>query len=98
MRVILFSAALLLQGALHAQSGNIYGDKAEKPSYSYRSKQNPWYWKNHPPFAGYWQQDVDYTISATIDEATNIISGNETLTYYNNSPDTLYFVYFHLYE
>src|SRR5882672_332578 len=81
-----------------AQSGGIYADKVRKPDYSYRSTENKWYWKNRPPFAGYWQQDVDCKLSASIDEQTDIITGNETLTYYNNSPDTLYFVYFHLYE
>src|SRR6185295_18450669 len=29
---------------------------------------------------------------------TDIITGNEQLTYYNNSPDTLTYVYFHLYQ
>jgi len=67
-------------------------------SQAYRSTSNPNYWKNHPPFAGYWQQDVDYKISAKVDERTDVISATEELTYYNNSPDTLSFVYFHLYQ
>ena len=50
------------------------------------------------PFAGYWQQDVFYKIDATIDEDSDIISANETLKYWNNSPDTLTYVYFHLYQ
>ncbi|TAL58121.1 MAG: M1 family peptidase [Bacteroidetes bacterium] len=67
-------------------------------SQDYRSSSNPHYWKNTPPFAGYWQQDVHYKIKANIDEKTNIISATEDLIYYNNSPDTLTFVYFHLYQ
>lgn len=67
-------------------------------SQSYRSSSNPHYWKNKKPFEGYWQQDVDYKIKAKLDEKTNIISATEELTYYNNSPDTLTFVYFHLYQ
>lgn len=74
------------------------GDQGTEPTYAYRSTENPWYWKNRPPFAGYWQQDVDYKISATLDDSANTITGKETLTYYNNSPDTLYYVYFHLYQ
>lgn len=50
------------------------------------------------PFAGYWQQDVYYKIDATINEDSDIVSGNETLKYWNNSPDTLTYVYFHLYQ
>jgi aminopeptidase N len=56
------------------------------------------YWKNKLPFAGYWQQDVAYRIKANIDETTDIVSGEEQLTYFNNSPDTLYYVYFNLYQ
>lgn len=65
---------------------------------AYRSPHNPYYWKNRPPFLGYWQQDVHYKIYARIDEKTDIISGQEEVIYYNNSPDTLYFLYFHLYQ
>lgn len=65
---------------------------------TYRSKSNPLYWKNRPPYTGYWQQDVVYKIEATIDETTDILDGHEILTYWNNSPDTLPFVFFHLYQ
>ncbi|MFN8310852.1 MAG: M1 family aminopeptidase [Chitinophagales bacterium] len=65
---------------------------------SFRSEENPLYWKNKKPYAGYWQQDVHYKIHARIDEQTDIIDGAEQLTYFNNSPDTLYVVYFHQYQ
>lgn len=64
----------------------------------YRSTSNSYYWKNRKPNAAYWQQDVSYTIKAKLEDTENIVSGNETLTYYNNSPDELSFVYFHLYS
>lgn len=67
-------------------------------SQEYRSASNPHYWKNRKPFEGYWQQDVHYKIKADINERSNVISATEDLTYYNNSPDTLTFVYFHLYQ
>ena len=65
---------------------------------SYRSAENSTYWKNRKPFEGYWQQDVRYKIKANIDEKTDIVDGKEELVYYNNSPDELPFVYFHLYQ
>ena len=65
---------------------------------TYRSSSNPYYWKNKKPFEGYWQQDVHYKIRASINEKTDVISATEELTYYNNSPDTLKYVYFHLYQ
>lgn len=69
-----------------------------EPPVSYRGASNPYYWKNRKPFEGYWQQDVYYNIHANLNEHTHIISGEETLTYWNNSPDTLSFVFFHLYQ
>jgi peptidase M1-like protein len=68
------------------------------PPDTYRNSDNPYYWKNRPPYPGYWQQDVYYNIRAKIDDATNIIDASLELTYLNNSPDTLTFVYFHLYQ
>src|SRR5690606_38701728 len=64
----------------------------------YRSKENPFYWGNRKPNAAYWQQDVHYKIKADISEKTDILSGEMEPTYWNNSPDTLYEVFFHLYE
>lgn len=71
---------------------------AQNGSVSYRSNENPYYWKNKLPYPGYWQQDIHYEIKAEIDEKTDIISGTERLTYWNNSPDELSFVFFHLYQ
>ena len=67
-----------------------------KPN-TYNQDDNPNYWKNKAP-AGYWQQDVHYTIKANIDETKDIIDATETLIYWNNSPDDLNEVYFHLYQ
>lgn len=64
----------------------------------YRSADNPLYWKNRPPFPGYWQQDVHYRINATINDKTDVIAAVMNVTYSNNSPDTLKFIYFHLYQ
>lgn len=64
----------------------------------YRSADNKLYWKNKMPKPSYWQQDVYYKIYALIDESTDIITGKEILTYYNNSPDTLHELFFHLYQ
>lgn len=86
-------AAFFCLPLLIAQSYSEYG-----PENNFRSPQNPHYWKNKMPFPGYWQQDVHYRIDARIDEKTDIIRGTERLTYWNNSPDTLSFVYFHLYQ
>lgn len=64
----------------------------------YRSATNPLYWKNRMPYEGYWQQDVHYNIKAEINDSTDILSGSEELIYWNNSPYTISYVYFHLYS
>jgi hypothetical protein len=48
------------------------------------------------PGAKYWQQRADYTIDAEIDEPTNTLKGKETITYYNNSPETLKYLWLQL--
>jgi hypothetical protein len=69
------------------------------PTYSYRSASNPFYWKNKMPRADYWQQDVQYTIDATLDDSLNTLTGNSyTLVYWNNSPFELKELYFHLFQ
>jgi hypothetical protein len=64
----------------------------------YRNSDNKYYWKNRIPDAAYWQQDVHYKIDALMHEEDNHIEATEELTYWNNSPDTLTYVYFHLYQ
>lgn len=44
-----------------------------------------------------WQQRVKYTISADVNVQTNQYKGRQSLVYWNNSPDTLTHVFFHLY-
>ncbi len=48
------------------------------------------------PGVAYWQQRADYTIQAEIDEPNNILRGKETITYYNNSPDALKYIWMQL--
>jgi hypothetical protein len=48
------------------------------------------------PGHAYWQQRADYRIRATLDEAKRAVSGSETITYHNNSPDTLAYLWVQL--
>ena len=48
------------------------------------------------PGRAYWQQRADYKIKAQLDEKNNILSGDETITYYNNSPDDLSYLWIQL--
>ncbi|RMF15953.1 MAG: aminopeptidase, partial [Alphaproteobacteria bacterium] len=48
------------------------------------------------PGPDYWQQKVDYRIAVRLDEQAKRIRGDETVTYHNNSPDTLTYLWVQL--
>lgn len=48
------------------------------------------------PGPGYWQQAVDYKIRATLDEDKRQITGTAAITYHNNSPHTLTYLWVQL--
>lgn len=45
---------------------------------------------------GTWQQEVNYTINVTLDDQSHMLRGSEEFLYTNNSPNTLEFIYIHL--
>src|ERR1043165_5130855 len=45
----------------------------------------------------YWQQRVEYTMNVNMNVSNHQFEGDQKLVYYNNSPDTLSKVYYHLY-
>src|SRR5438552_17670441 len=44
-----------------------------------------------------WQQKVKYVMNIDMNVQTNRFSGKQKLDYWNNSPDTLSHVFYHLY-
>ncbi len=50
------------------------------------------------PGQGYWQNRADYNITAYLDEDKRNLKGSETITYYNNSPDDLDYLWLQLDE
>ncbi|GIU52602.1 M1 family metallopeptidase [Shewanella sp. KT0246] len=48
------------------------------------------------PGKDYWQQQVDYKIDVALDETKRRIAGSETITYHNNSPYTLKYLWLQL--
>jgi len=66
---------------------------------TFQSASNPYFWKNKIGVKSeYWQQDIDYTILAKLDETEEIITGSETIIYTNHSPHTLHELFFNLYQ
>lgn len=48
------------------------------------------------PGANYWQQRADYVINVEVDDKTQILKGSESITYYNNAPEALRFLWLQL--
>lgn len=48
------------------------------------------------PGAKYWQNRADYNINARLDDVKNTITGSVTITYKNNSPDKLPYIWLQL--
>ncbi len=50
------------------------------------------------PGPNYWQQKADYVINVELDDQNRTITGSETITYTNNSPDPLTYLWLQLDE
>jgi len=48
------------------------------------------------PGPAYWQQKADYKIKVELDDENQRITGSETITYFNNSPNTLKYLWIQL--
>lgn len=48
------------------------------------------------PGPKYWQQKADYTINVELNDNNQSINGSETITYHNNSPDILKYLWLQL--
>jgi hypothetical protein len=100
-KALLFSA--LLFGSVVAFAQQTPATETKKVSnYSYVEAFAPnFYTKNGTatrsasgqPGEKYWQNRADYQLTASLNDKTSEIIGSETLTYTNNSPDKLSFLW-----
>lgn len=102
MNKILFGCVLLLiGGAVRAQHlnnpGSDHGNRFEQLSYLLPTP-NEYRTASGAPGSKYWQQRADYDISCELDENNLTLTGSETITYYNNSPDPLSYLWLQLDE
>ncbi|SKB47072.1 hypothetical protein SAMN05660226_01514 [Parapedobacter luteus] len=89
--------AAVLPSTVHSQ--------AVESKYDYKEAFNPFFYKNNGneyrsasgmPGPKYWQNAVDYKISAKLDDNTHEITATVTMEYTNNSPDELEFIWLQL--
>ncbi|MFW8591221.1 M1 family aminopeptidase [Glaciecola sp. 2405UD65-10] len=87
-----------LSGVSHAQINQTKGSFEDKFRQLDEVLPTPNVYRNAAGAPGhqYWQQKVDYKIDATLDEAKRHISASQTITYTNNSPDTLKYLWIQL--
>lgn len=62
----------------------------------YTDKGNEFHSANGNPGPKYWQNRVDYQIKATIDTVARTLTADENITYTNNSPDELCYLWLQL--
>ncbi|MBS1505858.1 MAG: M1 family metallopeptidase [Bacteroidetes bacterium] len=91
--LLLFGAFVFIQS--NAQEQKKWQGKFEQLDYLLPTP-NEYRSGSGAPGPKYWQQKADYTIDAEIDEPANQLNGKETITYYNNSPETLTFLWLQL--
>ncbi|MDE3124860.1 MAG: M1 family metallopeptidase [Bacteroidota bacterium] len=99
--LLLFFAWLLIN-ALHAQNiqnnpGSNHGNKFEQLG-TILPTPNEYRTASGAPGPKYWQQRCDYDIQCTLDEKKLLLTGTENISYYNNSPDILTYLWIQLDE
>jgi hypothetical protein len=62
----------------------------------YQDKGNEYRTASGAPGIKYWQNSADYKINVTLDTAAHRVSGTTTITYTNNSPDPMGFLWLQL--
>ena len=102
MRRILFVVACFLFIAGAAQDiqnnpGSNHGNKFEQLG-TILPTPNEYRTASGAPGPKYWQQRCDYVIRCVLDEKEQKLTGNETLSYFNNAPDVLTYIWLQLDE
>ena len=100
----ILSFYLLLPTLALAQEQNLEGPKQGHTNqnkfrqlYNEFSTPNDYRTASGAPGTAYYQQRADYVMDIKIDDETQRLYGEETITYTNNSPDTLEKIFYHLY-
>ncbi len=105
MKQLSFPAALVLllcSGSIKAQNiqnnpGSNHGNRFEQLG-TILPTPNEYRTASGAPGPKYWQQRADYDIKCELDEEKQTLTGSETVTYFNNSPNTLTYLWLQLDE
>jgi len=102
MKQLTVIAFLLISICVNAQDiknnpGSNHGNKFEQLG-TILPTPNEYRTASGAPGPKYWQQRCDYDITCELDEPNRRLTGRETVTYYNNSPDILTYLWLQLDE
>ncbi len=95
--LIMASATLLIAQDIRNNPTSNHGNKFEQLG-TILATPNEYRTASGAPGPKYWQQRADYDIKATLDEKKLLLTGAETVTYFNNSPDVLTYLWLQLDE
>lgn len=90
-------AAILFAQNIQNNPGSNHGNKFEQLG-SILPTPNEYRTASGAPGPKYWQQRADYDIKCELDEKNLKLTGSETITYHNNSPNTLTYLWLQLDE
>ena len=97
MKNFLFSGLLLAILPSLAQTGSYHGNKFEQIDNLFPTP-NEYRLADGSPGPKYWQQCCVYDIKVSLDDKTQRIDGEEKITYFNNSPKALTYLWLQLDE
>ncbi len=95
--ITLISAGLASAQDIQNNPGSNHGNKFEQLG-TILSTPNEQRTASGAPGVKYWQQRADYDIKCDLDEKNLKLTGSETITYFNNSPDPLTYIWLQLDE
>jgi hypothetical protein len=95
MRITLFALLMVLSAGLFAQTENVNKNPFRQ---LYTELPTPNVYRNAAGAPGheYWQQQADYEMEIRLDDAEQKIYGTSKITYHNNSPDALDYLWIQL--
>ena len=94
-KIFILLIVLLGAASIKAQNPNLNYNKFKQLKEEFPTPNN-YRTASGAPGHEYYQQQADYKMDISLDDANQIINGVETITYYNNSPDPLTYLWIQL--
>lgn len=92
-KLIIFS--VLFNLVFYSSFAQSFGNQHLFDEFTYRQG-NAYRTASGKPGPEYWQNSADYVLEASLDEKNHLVEGKVTITYTNNSPEELDFIWLYL--